>query len=132
MRPSLAEQLPEAFFTGALGREDVADVFASGDVFVFPSTTDTAGNVVLEAQASGLPVVVSGAGGPHEHMLRDVTGVVCHGAGPTLWAHAIARLAKDIEHRRALGRSAREYAVGRSWDRGSRSCISRIATPVVR
>jgi len=52
---TLRELLPDAVFTGALPRERVAEVFASADCFVFPSATDTAGNVVLEAQASGLP-----------------------------------------------------------------------------
>ena len=61
--PTLRDALPEAVFTGALSRQAVAEAFASADCFVFPSTTDTAGNVVLEAQASGLPVIVSGSGG---------------------------------------------------------------------
>jgi len=50
---------------------------ASADVFVFPSRTDTARNVVLEAQASGLPVLVTDQGGPRENMLRGETGFVC-------------------------------------------------------
>ncbi len=116
LRKSLAEQMPEAIFTGVLGREDVADVLASGDLFVFPSATDTAGNVVLEAQASGLPVVVSGAGGAKEQMLPEVTGVVCHGPGSKRWAHLIAAMASDLERRRELGRAARAYAAGRSWE----------------
>ena len=53
-RRELADACPDAVFTGALGRDAVAEVFASADLFVFPSRTDTAGNVVLEAQASGL------------------------------------------------------------------------------
>ncbi len=116
LRRTLADQLPEAVFTGMLSREDVADVFASGDLFVFPSTTDTAGNVVLEAQASGLPVMVSDEGGPREHMVPGVTGVVCHGSGARHWARVIAGLADDAERRRELGAAARTYAVSRSWD----------------
>jgi glycosyltransferase involved in cell wall biosynthesis len=116
LRKSLAEQLPEAIFTGWLGREDVADVFASGDLFVFPSTTDGAGSVVLEAQASGLPVVVAEAGGAKEQMLPEVTGVVCHDAGPKQWAHLIAAVSGDLQRRRELARAARAYASGRTWD----------------
>ena len=48
-------------FTGYLDGEDLAAVYASSDLFVFPSTTDTFGNVVLEAQASGIPVIVTDA-----------------------------------------------------------------------
>jgi glycosyltransferase involved in cell wall biosynthesis len=53
-----------AIFTGFLSQADLACVYASADALVFPSTTDTFGNVVLEAQASGLPVVVTDKGGP--------------------------------------------------------------------
>ena len=55
----LAKSLPEAFFTGYLTGTELATVYASADIFVFPSTTDTFGNVILEAQACGLPVIVS-------------------------------------------------------------------------
>jgi glycosyltransferase involved in cell wall biosynthesis len=83
-------------------------------VFVFPSRTDTAGNVVLEAQAAGLPVIVSDEGGPREHMRPDVTGVVC-GVAPEAWTGAAARLLTDTAARRAMGAAAREYALTRSW-----------------
>lgn len=116
LRRTLADQLPEAVFTDVLSREDVADVFASGDLFVFPSTTDTAGNVVLEAQASELPVMVSDQGGPREHMVPGVTGVVCRESAARHWARVIAGLADDAERRRELGAAARTYAVSRSWD----------------
>ena len=66
MRAELQARCPDAIFTGALPHEQVAACMASSDVFIFPSETDAAGNVVLEAQASGLPVVVSMAGGPRE------------------------------------------------------------------
>ncbi len=54
-REEMQKLLPEAVFTGYLEGEELAKAYASADVFVFPSTTDTFGNVVLEAQASGLP-----------------------------------------------------------------------------
>ena len=63
---ALAKSLPGAFFTGYLRGIELATAYASADIFVFPSTTDTFGNVILEAQASGLPVVVSDSGGPKE------------------------------------------------------------------
>jgi len=115
MRRQLAEQCPDALMMGPLGREDVATVFASADLFVFPSETDTAGNVVLEAQASGLPVVVAAAGGPKEHMVPGLTGTVCTRQDATTWAHAIAALGQAPTHGEA-SRAAREYGVSRRWD----------------
>ena len=66
MRPELQAACGDAVFTGTLAHDDVAVAMASADLFIFPSRTDTAGNVVLEAQASGLPVIVSDCGGPRE------------------------------------------------------------------
>ena len=115
MRHQLAEECPEAVFTGPLSREDVASVFASADLFVFPSETDTAGNVVLEAQASGLPVVVSQAGGPKEQMRPGVTGAVCAGRDPATWAAAIVELCQAPVHA-AASAAACEFGRSRRWD----------------
>jgi glycosyltransferase involved in cell wall biosynthesis len=106
----------DAFFEGVLSRTAVADVLASGDLFVFPSRTDTAGNVVLEAQASGMPVVVSSAGGPRENMLPDRSGVVCHTETAAEWAAQIATLLRNTGARQTMGWTAREYALSRRWD----------------
>lgn len=114
--PDLRRSMPDAVFTGSLSRDAVADAFASADCFVFPSATDTAGNVVLEAQASGLPVVVSGSGGPRENMVAGRTGTVCHRDDPGEWADAIAAVL--FQPRRArLSQSARQYALTRTWER---------------
>jgi glycosyltransferase involved in cell wall biosynthesis len=114
LRGEIARQCPLAVCPGALGREDLAEAYASADLFVFPSTTDTAGNVVLEAQAAGLPVVVSEYGGPREHMLPGETGLVC----PPLadqWVRAVAELLMDSGERRRMGTAARRYAERRTW-----------------
>jgi glycosyltransferase involved in cell wall biosynthesis len=66
----LKKKVPQAIFTGVLHGEELSRAYASADLFVFPSTTDTYGNVVVEALASGLPVIVSNQGGPGE-LLRD-------------------------------------------------------------
>lgn len=115
MRRQLADECPEAVIMGPLGREDVARAFASADLFVFPSETDTAGNVVLEAQASGLPVVVSSEGGPQEQMRPGLTGAVCSGRDPDTWAEAIATLLQPTTHAAAAS-AAREYGLSRRWD----------------
>ncbi len=63
-RRELEALLPDAIFTGILTGRDLGVAYASADLFVFPSTTDTYGNVVVEAMAAGLPVAVSDIGGP--------------------------------------------------------------------
>ncbi len=73
---AFAKSLPEAFFTGYLRGNELAAAYASADIFVFPSTTDTFGNVILEAQACGLPVVVSDSGGPKELVQDKGNGLI--------------------------------------------------------
>jgi glycosyltransferase involved in cell wall biosynthesis len=116
LRRRLADQLPDAVFTGWVDRQDLAEIFASADLFVFPSPTDTAGYVVLEAQASGLPVLVSDKGGPREQMVADVTGCICADARPHAWAAAVADLL-SLPRRQQMSAAARHYALGRRWDR---------------
>jgi glycosyltransferase involved in cell wall biosynthesis len=103
-------------FTGVLAGEDLAKAYASADIFVFPSTTDTFGNVVLEAQASGLPVVVSDQGGPRENMLPDKTGRVVPGNDIEALAAALNDILSNPRQRRAMGRAARRYMEERSFD----------------
>ena len=74
-RQELARQAGDRVrFLGELHGETLATAYASADLFVFPSTTDTFGNVVLEAQACGLPVVVTSEGGPRELVIPGPHG----------------------------------------------------------
>lgn len=117
--PMLAElraTLDDAVFTGVLDRRQVAEAFASADIFCFPSRTDTAGNVVLEAQASGLPVVVSDAGGPRENMTHAATGFVVDGTSAEAWANRLEPLLRSRQRRAAFGEAARRYGLARSWE----------------
>ena len=113
-RAELARACPGALCLGMLGKEELAEAYASADVFVFPSRTDTAGNVVLEAQASGLPVLVSDAGGPREHIVSGETGLVC-GARPHDWTVGAGSLLTDRERRRRMSVAARTHAETRRW-----------------
>ena len=116
MSEELRGRMPDAVFTGVLSRQAVAEVFASADLFVFPSQTDTAGNVVLEAQASGLPVLVSAVGGPRENMLAGRSGVVCCSANADEWTARIAELLRLRSRRDEMAREARAYAMTRQWE----------------
>lgn len=114
MRRSLADT--RCLFTGCLEGEDLAGAYASSDLFVFPSATDTFGNVVLEAQASGLPVVVSDQGGPCENVVHGETGVIVPDLDARSLETALRELAADPGRLRRMGEAARESMEGRSFD----------------
>ena len=112
---ALHEAMPEAIFTGYLRGKELAAAYASADVFVFPSTTDTFGNVVIEAQASGVPVVVSDTGGPKELVEENVNGVVTKSHDVEDLARAIRDLVNDKRKRHRMSRQARQAVIDRSW-----------------
>src|SRR5712672_3192157 len=107
--------MPEAIFTGYLRGKELAAAYASADVFVFPSTTDTFGNVVIEAQASGVPVIVSDTGGPKELVEANVNGVVTKSHDVEDLARAIRDLVNDKRKRHQMSRQARQAVIDRSW-----------------
>ena len=114
LRKSLAGT--PAIFTGYREGEELADLFAASDLFVFPSATDTFGNVVLEAQASGLPIIVTNQGGPMENIVPDETGLVVPAGDASALYRAIAGLLAEPERMRAMGRAGRVYAEKRTID----------------
>jgi glycosyltransferase involved in cell wall biosynthesis len=114
---ALAKSLPEAFFTGYLRGAELATAYASADIFVFPSTTDTFGNVILEAQASGLPVVVSDSGGPKELVADKANGLITRSHNVEDFTRAIRSLVTDRALRDRMANSARDSVIDRSWPR---------------
>lgn len=116
--PYLAEMkrlLPDAIFTGYLGGDELADAYASADLFVFPSTTDTFGNVVIEAQACGLPVIVSDVGGPRDLVQHGRDGFVTKALDVGELAESIRRLAVDPALRESMGSASRARVETRDW-----------------
>jgi len=103
-------------FTGYLEGEDLSAVYASSDLFVFPSATDTFGNVVLEAQASGIPVVVTDSGGPQENLVPGQTGVVVPAHDEAALVQAIIDLTTNPARLREMGLAARKYMESRSFE----------------
>jgi glycosyltransferase involved in cell wall biosynthesis len=115
MRAELEAACPDAIFTGTVAHDHVPALLASADVFWFPSRTDTFGNVVLEAQACGLPVIVTDEGGPCEAVRHGETGLVCGARGPFTFTLALSWLLRDATRRAQMGAAARRYALSRSW-----------------
>ena len=112
---TFAKSLPEAFFTGYLTGSELATAYASADIFVFPSTTDTFGNVILEAQACGMPVVVSDSGGPKELVEDKANGLITKSRDLEDLTSAIRALVTNPALRERMGKSARDSVIDRSW-----------------
>ena len=116
MRAELEAALPDAFFAGHQGGDALARWYASGDAFVFPSTTETFGNVVVEAQASGLPTVVVDRGGPPDLVEPGETGWIARAYDPRDLAARVESLLADPAERLRMGAAARAAARERDWD----------------
>jgi phosphatidylinositol alpha 1,6-mannosyltransferase len=110
---ALRRELQAGEFAGVLRGPALAEAYANMDVLVFPSHTDTFGNVVLEALASGVPAVVTADGGPKFIVREGETGFVVEDEG---FAGAIAELVRNRTKLEDMRRRAREYALGCSWD----------------
>jgi glycosyltransferase involved in cell wall biosynthesis len=94
----------------------LAEAYASADLFLFASRTDTFGQVLLEAQASGLPVVAVAEGGPCSIVEDGLTGLL-RPADPLALADAVVALAADPAARARLAVAGRRAVAARTWDR---------------
>lgn len=110
----LKANLRHAEFLGTLRGPELARVFADMDIFLFPSTTDTFGLVILEAMASGVPVMVSPGGGPQHQVHSGQTGFVA--ATPEEFASHILALRNDPSLHSRMREGARLHACTASWD----------------
>ena len=105
--------LGDSAMAGVLRGETLAEAYANMDLLVFPSHTDTFGNVVLEALASGVPAIVTPDGGP-AHIVRDCeTGRIATDIG---FVEAIVKTVQDARHLTGMREAARAYAMTCSWD----------------
>ena len=108
--------LDGAVFTGHLTGPDLARAIASADLLIHPSTTETFGNVVLEAMASGLAVISADAPGARALIEPGVTGFLCDPADPADYVGAAVRLIESPGKRRRIGEAARAASEAYSWD----------------
>jgi glycosyltransferase involved in cell wall biosynthesis len=108
---------PEAVFAGLRRGDDLAAHYASGDVFLFPSLTETYGNVTLEALASGLAIVAFDYAAAAMYVRHGASGLLAPFADAGAFVEQAEALAGDGDRIRALGARAREAALAQSWDR---------------
>lgn len=114
-RPRLESLLPDALFLGHLGGSALAEAMASFDVFVHPGESETFGQTLQEAHASGVPVVATGRGGPLDLVRMGIDGWLYRPGDLDDLRTRVADLAGDAAKRRAFGRAGREAVEGRSW-----------------
>jgi glycosyltransferase involved in cell wall biosynthesis len=115
--PRLREQAgPGVHFAGSLAGAELAAAYASADLFAFPSDTETFGNVVLEAAASGLPLIAADRGGVTDTVIHGWTGLCFSAGNANSLADCMRRLLQDEQLRRTLARNARAHALTRRWD----------------
>lgn len=114
-------------FTGYLRGDALARAYASSDLFVFPSDSEAFGNVVLEAMASGLPVVAAAAGGVEDLVEHDSTGRLFAPTSHTALAASIRHYLDDPTTRLLHGQAGRAAAMARTWSRQQRLLLAHYA-----
>jgi len=112
----MEKRMPKAVFTGKQTKEQLATIYASSNVFIFPSITETFGNVVLEALASGLPAVVADAGGPKGIVTRSGGGFSVPAKDEEAFYEHISKLLNDDSLHSEMSNKAVQYANAESWE----------------
>jgi glycosyltransferase involved in cell wall biosynthesis len=113
---SLRQQLPNTIFTGKLYREDLSRAYASSDIFLFPSDTETFGNVTLEAMASGLPCICADATGSRELVKDGETGFLVETKNREAFYQATKTLLEDTLLRKQMGQKGLERSKLYDWN----------------
>ena len=110
------EHRDKVTWTGFLKGEQLAETYASSDVFLFPSPTETFGNVVLEALASGLPVIGANCGGVKNLVIDGKTGFLCEPKNLRAFRYHLEKVLTNPELRSTLSIEARKFALHLSWE----------------
>ena len=116
-RAALRASRPDIFFAGARTGRELAAHYASGDLFLFPSTTETYGNVTVEAMASGLAIVAYDYAAAREHIVSGHNGLLAPFNDPQAFIRLAVDLAQDTQRIAALRQQARITALGMDWER---------------
>jgi glycosyltransferase involved in cell wall biosynthesis len=113
----LKKAAPEnVLFTGFKSGIELSQIYASSDIFVFSSLTETYGNVIIEAMASGLPVAAVNSGGVKENLINNYNGLACKEDNPAEFSRILEKLILNNNLRNTLGYNARQYSLEKTWD----------------
>ncbi|MDX1638594.1 MAG: glycosyltransferase family 1 protein [Balneolaceae bacterium] len=115
-KKELQQMLPNAHFTGFITGRQLHRAYASSDIFLFPSDTETFGNVTLEAMSSGLPCVVADATGSKSLVESGVNGYLAPPRNTEAFTEATLKIVNDDALRKTMGETARQKALAYSWD----------------
>lgn len=126
--PSIQTNYPEVIIAGVKRGEELASYYASGDVFLFPSKTDTFGNVVTEAMASGLAVVSFDYAAAHEHIQHFYSGMLAPFADNERFIRAAETLLESPEQLKQFRQNARKQALTISWQNIVNDFLSHLQT----
>ncbi|MBV8683354.1 MAG: glycosyltransferase family 1 protein [Caulobacteraceae bacterium] len=124
-RAALERALPDGLFEGFVVGDELATAYASADIFVFPSDTETFGSVTLEAMASGLPTICADATGSRSLVDHGVTGFLAPVGDVDALGDGALRLANDPVLRQAMGEAARARSLKFSWDEAMAGALAR-------
>lgn len=109
-------KMPGAIFLGHVGHDELSKLYASCDVFVFPSISETYGNVVVEAMASGCIPVIARGGGSQSLVQDGVTGYLCEPNNPTDYINNIDKVLADSHAREKMQEEGYKYTAKLDWD----------------
>ena len=125
MREQIRRQAPQAHLTGYLHGDTLSRIYASADIFVFPSTTETFGNVIAEAAASGLPCIGTRSSGVQDNIHDGFSGYLAEPHSPSDFAAKIAHLLDEETTRRQMGKNALEMVQHLSWESNNRALLEK-------
>lgn len=115
-RKACEENMPNTMFLGKVDHEQLSVLYASADVFLFPSNSEAYGNVVVEAMASGLPCVVANGGGSADFIEQGINGFKCSPYNATEFADKLQLVLTSAPLRKLFIKNGLQYCKHLSWD----------------
>ena len=109
--------MPKAYFLGSLNQKDLATIYASSDAFVFPSISETYGNVVIEAMASGLPCVIANGGGSRSFIDHGNNGFLCDPNDPLQYLNFAQDIFDNILLKQKIRMNGFKFVREMDWDK---------------